>query len=205
MHPIHLRNTSVIHPWLFFTYPHYSQNIRQDFTSLTFLRGHPQWHPLFRSIPLRMTTNAGISRKFVSSSVIFAIYIILVRDIDVIGKFCIHLHTQYIHSQIATLPSRNYPLIADTSGKYRMYCICVAHVLQMYCRCITDFIRSQNFVQVKIPGTEKHASADNCGRVRIFADLYKHVSRILRMCSEYQPILFAIHAQFILNTSVTGP
>ena len=109
MLPIHLRNTSVIHPWLFFTYPHYSQNIRQDFTSLTFLRGHPQWHPLFRSIPLRMTTNAGISRKIVSSSVIFAIYIILVRDIDVIGKLCIHLHTQYIHSQSATLPSRNYP------------------------------------------------------------------------------------------------
>ena len=57
----------------------------------------------------------------------------------------------------------------------------------------------------KILGTEKRASADNCGRMRMLADLYKHDSRIMRMFSEYQPILCAIHAQYILNASVTGP
>ena len=59
------------------------------------------------------------------------------------------------------------PTVADkcrtqriTADVLHMDCVCIAHVLGMYCECITNPIRNQNFVQFKNLGAEETPSVD---------------------------------------------
>ena len=130
--------------------------------------------------------------------------IILVRYMDVI----VTLYIRFTHCP-SPLPNRNTPSVADIGGNQRIYSAKTEYVLRMHCVCIAYARRMSSAIKIlcssKILATEKRAFADNCERVRMSADSYKHVSRILRMFSEYKPILCAVHTQIFLNASGTGP